>query len=319
MKNRYLYFAFLIASCLLSSPSFAHEWVYPTDIPVPNGFQPEGVAVGRGHKAYVGSLLNGAIYQSDLLTGKGNILIEGQPGKMAVGLAYDKRSKYLYVAGGLTGTISVYDVRRGKTVTEFKTGIEGGFINDGIVTEHAAYFTDSFQSVLYKISLSKKGRLRDKSQLETLAITGNLQYAPGQFNANGIVASEDGLRLFIVSSFAGSLYQLDPSTGVSIEVSLQGGDLLNGDGMVLKDKTLYVVQNTNNQVAVVNLSEDGFSGTITNIITNPNYRIPTTAAIFGDGLYVINARFDVAPPPVPGNPAADPSTEFNLIRVNIDE
>jgi WD40 repeat protein len=319
MNSRYFSLTLLITYCLLSSPSFAHERGYPDIIPVPNGFQPEGVAVGRGHKAYVGSMLNGAIYQTDLLSGEGNILIEGQPGKMAVGLAYDKRSKYLYVAGGLNGTISVYDVRHGTLIAEFKTGIDGGLINDGIVTKRAAYFTDSFQSVLYKISLAKDGHIRDTSQIETMTLSGDLQYAAGQINANGIVASEDGLRLFIVSSNTGSLYQVDPSTGVSIEVSLQGGDLLNGDGMVLNGKTLYVVQNTNNQVAVVNLSEDGFSGTITNIITNPNYRIPTTAAIFGDGLYVINARFDVAPPPVPGNPAADPSTEFNLIRVEIDE
>ncbi|GAG96772.1 unnamed protein product, partial [marine sediment metagenome] len=161
-----------IICCLFGSQSFAHERDYPAVIPVPNGFQPEGVVTGRGHKAYVGSLLNGAIYQTDLLSGEGDILIEGQQGKMAVGLAYDKRRKHLFVAGGINGSISVYDVKHGKAVAEFQTGTEGGFINDGIVTKHAAYFTDSFQPVLYKIPLSKKGEIPDETQLETLAMMG---------------------------------------------------------------------------------------------------------------------------------------------------
>ena len=35
---------------------------FPKVIDLPNGFQPEGISIGRGTSFYVGSLVNGAIY-----------------------------------------------------------------------------------------------------------------------------------------------------------------------------------------------------------------------------------------------------------------
>jgi hypothetical protein len=69
--------------------------------------------------------------------------------------------------------------------------------------------------------------------------------------------------------------------------------------VLLDGKTLYVVQNFKNQIAVVELSPDHFSGTITRHITepfasNPVTKVPTTIAKFGDSLYAVTAGF--APP-----------------------
>lgn len=41
---------------------------FPSVLPLPNGFSPEGIAIHRG-KAYTGSLFNGAIQRIDLRTG----------------------------------------------------------------------------------------------------------------------------------------------------------------------------------------------------------------------------------------------------------
>ena len=40
---------------------------FPETVPLPDSFQPEGITLGIGHTAYVGSLLSGAIYEVDLV------------------------------------------------------------------------------------------------------------------------------------------------------------------------------------------------------------------------------------------------------------
>jgi hypothetical protein len=45
-------------------------------------------------------------------------------------------------------------------------------------------------------------------------------------------------------------------------------------------------------------------------ITSPELMIPATAAEFGNSLYAVNARFDVAPPGLPA-----PDVEFQVVRL----
>ena len=71
--------------------------------------------------------------------------------------------------------------------------------------------------------------------------------------------------------------------------------------MLLDGKTLYVVQNTRNRIAVVELSPDYLSGTVVRFITepftsNPDTKVPTTIAEFGHALYAVTAGF-AAPTP----------------------
>ena len=52
-------------------------------------------------------------------------------------------------------------------------------------------------------------------------------------------------------------------------------------------------------------------GTIAAYIVSPDFRIPATTAEFGERLYVVNARFDVAPPGLPA-----PGVEFEVVAVD---
>jgi hypothetical protein len=70
-------------------PALAAKGTFPEIIPLPDGWQPEGIAVGRGASFYVGSLLTGAVYGGDLRTGEGEIVVPPQEGRIAVGLAVD--------------------------------------------------------------------------------------------------------------------------------------------------------------------------------------------------------------------------------------
>jgi hypothetical protein len=56
------------------------------------------------------------------------------------------------------------------------------------------------------------------------------------------------------------------------------------------------VQNRLNQIAVIGLDPDLASGTIQNMITNPDFDVPTTVALFGNATYVVNARFGIPSP-----------------------
>jgi sugar lactone lactonase YvrE len=267
---------------------------FPDHIPLPTGFQPEGIVSGRGTEFFVGSLASGDIFRGDYRTGEGGVLsTDGSP---AVGLSYDQRSDRLFVAGGGTGQAFVYDARTGETAATYQLTDSGTFVNDVVVTREAAYFTDSFrvtdagQAVLYRIPLGPGGRLPDQSGVTELELGDGFEVVSG-FNANGIDATPNGESLVVVNSTTGLLYRVDPTSGETTEIDL-GGDLVTaGDGILLDGKTLYVVRNQLNQIAVVALAPDLSSGDLVDTITDPDFDVPTTVAEFGDSLYAVNARF----------------------------
>jgi sugar lactone lactonase YvrE len=306
-RKRSLMIAVLLAllSFMLGS-AFAAP--LPDVIPLPNGFQPEGIAKGNGTTFYVGSIPTGAIYQGDILTGQGSILVPGQEGRSSIGMKYDPRTGYLYVAGGGTGYAYIYDTATGETVAAIQLTTLPSFINDVIVTPTAAYFTNSSQPFLYRVMLEHKGQLPASPTAEAISLSGDYHFTPGAFNANGIAATTDGKILIIVNSVDGILYRVDSATGVATRIDLGGANVVNGDGILLDGQTLYVVQNFLNQITVIRLNSDLSAGKIMNTITSPLFRIPTTIAQFDNALYAVNARFDVAP---------TPDTEYEIVRVSI--
>jgi sugar lactone lactonase YvrE len=282
---------------------------FPSLIPLPNGFRPEGIAVGRGTDFFVGSIPTGAVYRGDLRTGQGDILVPAQVGRAAIGLSVDRRTNFLFVAGGPTGHGYVYDAATGATVADYEFATSGTFVNDVIVTRSAAYFTDSFRPYLYRVPLSAGGALPDQTAVDEIELTGDFVYVPGPgvFNTNGIDATPNGKRLFIVHSTRGELYRVNPKTGEATLVDLGGGSVPNGDGILLDGKTLYVMQNRLNQIAVVELDPKLTAGEITGTITDPDFDVPTTIAEFGSALYAVNARFGTTMPD---------TAEYDVVRVS---
>lgn len=297
--------ATLLSASLFSAVVFAAPPDnFPKIIALPDGFRPEGIVVGKGSDFYVGSLANGAIFKGDLRSGEGSLLYAGAVGKVSVGLSFDERSGYLFVAGGGTGVGRVIDTRTGNEIASYTLG--AGFINDVVVTREAAYFTNSAQAVFYRIPLRQNGRLPDAAEVQTLNLSGDWQQVAG-FNANGIDATPNGKQLIIVNSTTGTLYLVDPNNGSSDAIDLGGAAVNAGDGILLDGKTLYVVRNQLNQIAVIALSSDLTSGQIVQTISDPAFRIPTTVDEFGNRLYAVNARF--------GTP--NPNTiEFEVVQVS---
>jgi sugar lactone lactonase YvrE len=283
----------MMGALLLAAPTIAQP--FPDAIPLPTGFQPEGIAAGKGTSFFVGSIPTGAIFRGDLRTGLGDILVPGQAGREAIGLEVDRHGR-VFVAGGHTGRAWVYDGGSGSELAAFQLATPGDptFINDVVVTKDAAWFTDSFRAVLYRVPVGPRS-LGDPSSVQVLPLSGDFALQGG-FNANGIEVTPDGSRLVIVQSNTGVLFRVDPGTGLTDAVELAGGDAAFGDGLLLQGTTLYVVQNQLNRIAVVELAADGSSGTVVDHLTDPALDIPTTVARFGSALYAVNSRFGIPDP-----------------------
>jgi sugar lactone lactonase YvrE len=267
---------------------------FPDVIQLPPGFRPEGIEIGRGTTFFTGSVANGAIYRGNLRTGKGATFIAGATGKAATGIELDRRNR-LWVAGGGTGTATVYNAKTKAVVKTFNFATPPGtFINDVVVTKDAAYFTESMKPVLYKVPIGPGGAIGD---FQTINLGGDYVHAAG-FNLNGIDATPNGKTLVAVQSTGGKLYRIDPATGVARLITLANGATVpNGDGILLKGKTLFVVQNQLNKVAVIALDLNAATGRVTKELTDSDFVVPTTIDDFGKRLYAVNAKFNAVPDP----------------------
>jgi streptogramin lyase len=274
---------------------------------LPNGWQPEGIDRGPGHTLFVGSIPTGRVLRLDVKTGATTEVVPQRAGRSAIGLKHHRGR--LFVAGGATGHAFVYDARTGADVRDVALATAPTFVNDVAMTRQAAWFTDSRRPQLYRLALGRKGA--PAATATTLPITGDLKYDenPDNVEANGIEATPNGRTLFVVQSTTGLLFRVDAATGASTLVPLTGGDqgrLPNADGILLQGRTLYVVQNRLNKVAVVRLGKKLRSGVIRREITHPELDVPTTVARLGDSLYLPNARFGIPP---------SPDNEFAVVRV----
>jgi sugar lactone lactonase YvrE len=277
------------------------DQVFPATIRLPDGFQPEGIAIA-GTTFYVGSIPTGAVYRGNLRTGRGAVLVPGGGGKAAIGVEANRGR--LFVAGGPTGKAFVYSARTGGELAAYQLTTSPTFVNDVVVTRGAAWFTDSVNPVLYRIPLGPDGLPGPAASVRTIPYSGDIAYVPG-FNVNGIDATPDGKRLLIVQSNTGKLFAVTQA-GVTREIGLGGGSVPGGDGLLLEGKTLFVVQNFDNKIARIALAPGLASGRITGFLTDSDFDVPTTIDDLGTRLYAVNARFTTPP---------TPTTRYDVVQV----
>lgn len=260
---------------------------HPTRINLPDGWQPEGIDI-QGSRIYVGSIPTGSIWLTSAKTGRGEPLVT-ETDRAAIGLKV--KSKRLYVAGGPKGAAYIYDAKSGADIAALQLAPAGAetFVNDVTLQAGSAYFTDSRRAVLYVVKA-------DGSGFSELPLTG-LTMAEG-FNLNGIVGA-GGDRLLAVQGNVGKLWLIDANTGAASTVDLGAFSPVNGDGLLRLGRTLLIVQNRLNQVAVVKLSADLTSGKLVKTIRKPSpsvFDVPTTIAAGPKGIYAVNARFGTSGP-----------------------
>lgn len=257
---------------------------------------PEGVVYDETTGTFfVSSTSNGAIFRGNYETGEVDILTPGADGRTAIGMALDDQGR-LYVAGGQTGLVSVYDSASGELLATFTNGLAPEtFLNDVAITPSGDVFvTDSFNPRLYRLPTGVLGTDQATPTSDgELVVAVDLAptvfaFAEG-FNANGIVVTPDGASLLVVQANTGNLYNIDVASGTVDVVDLGDGTLTGGDGMVLDGQTLYVVRS--GEVTAVEMGADFATGTIIDSFDDPSFSSPTTAAKVDNCLLVVNSQF----------------------------
>jgi hypothetical protein len=253
---------------------------------------PEGIAAAGRGTFFVGATGDGTIYRGTLHSPNVTEFIAGGTGKSAIGLKVARGR--LYVAGGATGDITVYDLASRRQVALFSTGA-GGFLNDLVVVASGDVFvTDSFRPTLWHVTAAQ---VRAGSGTPAaIALAPEIVYTAGAFNVNGIVALDER-TLVIVQSNTGTLFRIDLERRGRQIRAIDGEPVLGGDGMLLDRGRLVVVQGDPAQLTFVQLDRRASRSTVVGHLTDPTLRGPSTVARAGDRWLVVNADFATSTTP----------------------
>jgi sugar lactone lactonase YvrE len=294
--------AMLLVALATAGPAAAHERTGPsrtTTYTIPGeAVFPEGIAVDRRTGLfYVGSTTDGTIFRGHLKRPALEVFLPGgADGRTtAIGMKVDSRGR-LFVAGGGTGQVWVYDTRSRALVRRFDTGRRAGatFLNDVAIARNGdAYVTDSLFPELLRIPA---GAVRPTATPGTpeafVNFTGTpAAYQPG-FNLNGIAPSADGKHLVLIASNTGKLFRLSLRNRQVSEIAVTGGPLPMGDGILLTGNLLMVSRNAAELVVSVKLDHDLDEGRVIAAYTDPLFMFPTTIALAGGRVLAVNAQFD---------------------------
>jgi len=255
---------------------------------------PEGVASdSRGGVFYVGATGDGTIYRGTLGNPSVEPFIPGATGKSAVGLKL--AGGRLFVAGGTTGDILVYDLASRRQVGAFATGA-GGFLNDlAILPSGDVFVTDSFRPTLWHVT---PAQLRAGSGTpEAISVAPEIVYqGGGQFNLNGIVPIGER-SLVAVQTVNGALFRIDLERNGRRIQQIAADPVVGGDGMLLDRGRLVVVQGAPAQLTFLDLDRGASRATVAGHLTDPTLRGPSTVARDGDRYLVVNADFATSTTP----------------------
>jgi sugar lactone lactonase YvrE len=276
-----------------SEPAALTTHVLPAEINFPEGiaFDPATNVI------YTANAEDGSVLRMDIATGQGTTITK--PGALfpmtegsfpsALGMKLDGAGR-LWIAGGRSGRIFVVDTANGEVLANLETKAEGaGLINDGVITASGSYFTDTLRPVLWRVDTSATNPGQPEAWLDLS--DSPIAYGEGP-NLNGIAATPDGSSLIVVQMNKGLLFHIDVATKAITPIDLQGESVSGGDGLILDGSTLYVVRQTEGEIATVALAPDMKSGTVTARLTDPALAWPATAAKDGDRLLVVATQFN---------------------------
>lgn len=256
---------------------------------------PEGIAVDkRSGDLYVGSTTDGAIFRAPAGAERfEEFLPPGGDGRSAAtGLKVDPRGR-LFVAGRSTGRLFVYDLPTRRLLRTLEAPGSGRtLVNDLTFTPEAAYVTDSYRPVVYRVPLAGDdiGAMEPWLDLRDTPVPTDTA-----FGLNGISASDDGRYLLTVHFDTGRLFRIDTATRGTREVDLSETTLRTGDGLLLDGTTLLAVREEPGEVVPLRLSPDLLSAEALPAFGREELDFPTTLAENDGRVFVVNSQLDNAP------------------------
>lgn len=268
---------------------------------------PEGIAFDRSTGAFfvgatgLGSLSGngGTIYRGTIDDPTVRVFIPGAPGLEAVGLTVARGR--LYVAGGFSGSVRVYDIATKGLVASFGN-FGAGMLNDLVVTKNGdAFVTDSFVPVLWRITSAQVAAGGGAPEGIPLDPEIEWDFSPFAFNLNGIVALNGGRWLIVVQSSTGKLFRIDLDQDAPLGRSIHqvAVEPLFGDGLLLDQGHLVVVTFAPAALNFVKLDDKATRGTVVErrIPDVPFLFDPSTVARARNFYLVVNADFTTSTTP----------------------
>ncbi|MFD6219488.1 SMP-30/gluconolactonase/LRE family protein [Nocardia asteroides] len=261
---------------------------------------PEGIALdARTGDTFVGSFADGSVYRAAAGAGEAEVFLPaGADGrKTANGLRVDQAGRLWVIDSGVG--VAVYDTGSRALLARFEVpGTAARFVNDlDFGADGSAYLTDSVRNVVYRVAPDQLATGRGELTVgyDLGPVLGPRD--PQTFELNGIVADRAGGYLLVVAMSAGELYRIDLSGADPIrKVTLNGGDVRHGDGLELRDDTLWVVHNTDNTISRWTVTDGGTGATRDRDFHDPALNVPTTMVHAGDRALIVSSQFDKGGP-----------------------
>jgi sugar lactone lactonase YvrE len=258
---------------------------------------PEGIAFEESTgNFFVSSTTDGTIFRANVADETAQVYLtggsDGRP--TAVGVAVDRDGR-LFVAGGGTGSVWVYDSTSRDLLGLFTTPAGTTFLNDIAIDRNGdAYVTDSLRPIIWRISAEAVAAANGGTVAAEpwLDLTGTAITYQAGFNLNGIEATADGRYLVTVQSNIGALFRIDIATRTPSRIDLGGETVPAGDGLLLIGRTLYVAQNSLGLIAKIGLNGDLTAGNVISRTGDPTLRFPTTIDFARGRLLVVNSQFN---------------------------
>ncbi|MBO0949696.1 gluconolaconase [Fibrella forsythiae] len=171
-----------------------------------------------------------------------------------------------------------------------------------IDAQGVAYVTDSFSPVVYRVGSDGAASILVNNPV--------LGVPSGQFGLNGIVAHPNNYLIVVVAS-TGKLYKIDLANSNTITEVTGFSPVTGGDGMVLINDDLYVVNNRN-QVTQLRGANNWATASV--IKTDAaGYDQATTNTVVNGQVYTLNARIGEISAAA-GNPTSLTSSAYSIQR-----
>lgn len=261
------------------------------------GFIPEGVEYDMMNgRLLTGSLSEGSIFRIHP-DGRVEAFVEDEELISSVGIEADEPRDRLLVAnadrsvfasGGVgQARLGIYNLTTGErtAMIDLAATVDAGddaahFANDvAVADDGTAYVTDTRMNVLYRVDMDHTASLFHR-------------FADGGPGPNGIVHHPGGYLLVARGAALWKVPLDDP--GAAAEVGLPE-EVPGQDGMVWTAGRLAIVSNSANRVVALTSEDDWATASVAGVAEYEEQA--TTAAVVGDGVYVVHPHFGDDDPP----------------------
>jgi len=242
---------------------------------------------------FVSTYNDGTIYRGRLNDPNVPVYIEGTLGQTAEGITIARG--LLYMAGGISGQIRVYNLATKTQVGRYETGSGGELMDLAVTGTGDVWATDGIRPVLWHLTPQQVAA--GSGTPTALPIAPEVAYSHSNNNLTGIVAMTNQ-RLVVVSEGDGALYRIDLDSdtprGRTI-TQISGATVHQGESMLLDGHRLVVADF--HGLSIMNLSDDAQHATVDTRIRDPLFHETFSATHIADRYLTVNSTTDDGRPP----------------------